>query len=229
MTRHLHMPPDHRNQWQQNLLPDIMPADQQAFADPQTGVYWTPPDAQEELAARLLDLHQIDTDKDGSTDTTEICWRGELPQEKVEELRQNPDFQDAFNQIRDESVNDLINAAVNASFASPGLAAIPLAAAAYVNTIDSDDVTPGLQACYDPVTDTRTNSATFDYASPNDSVVDHFLLDVATHSSDRIYADYPQSSGADYSGGTTASDDASSAGGGDTSSAGSSSGGGSPD
>lgn len=127
-----------RNEWQVELVPEHMPQ-KMPFDDVYTGVTWSPDSRISETI-----WHGANND----------CFRGVLPDERVEALQANPAYRNAFEQLNGH------------------------------NGYNVDHVTPGAQACYDGTTgtliDKGPHAGTWDFASPSvpGQELAHFNLDV---------------------------------------------------
>lgn len=147
-----------RNQWQAPLAPQQVPPTD-VWRDPVTGVEWDRDGMIERHFA--APYHSVDTDGDGRDDLALDCFRGTLPDETVEALRDNPDYREAF-----------------ANVAGPD------------SPWNVDEITPGAQVCYDPRDGSLTKSGTWDYATPQPFQYDaHKDLDVDRHEHFNTYED----------------------------------------
>ena len=141
-----------RNEFQQGLAPD-RPHDNFCYVDPHTHIVWEPDDQ------RAADIWH------GGND----CFRGVLPEHTVEDLRADPHYRDAFDQVD----------------AGHGY--------------DVDHTVPGAQVCFErdgALVDTGVHQGTWDYASPTvtDQRWEHWHLDVAPDNHSDNYTDYDPSS-----------------------------------
>jgi hypothetical protein len=146
-----------RNQWQAPFEPAREPAGD-VWQDPVTGVVWE----RDNFVEREFftgPYHSIDTDGDGHDDTELSCFRGELPDDMVQALREDPDYREAF-----------------ANVAGPD------------SGWSVDEITPGAQVCYDPRDGSLTDSGTWDYAAPQAFQYDeHEELDIDRHDQFNTY------------------------------------------
>jgi len=160
-----HDPHLDRNLYQSGLVPDHYP-DALPYLDPHTAITWTADNPVSEAV-----FHGLDND----------CLRGQLPLQRVEELRATPQYRHDF------------------------------AALAADHGYDVDHATPGAQACYGPdghLVETGPHQGTWDYASPeaHGQTWEHLHMDVLPDVHADNYSDISQGVGDHGSGDSGAHD-----------------------